>query len=145
MDQKTTAVDESIAKVIARRAGASSAEAFEILREDGTEPLRNRVGAGQIDSTVKCSEWKEPEKPKGFKPADQMNVDPVEASPDEIITIGRVTFAPSPITGWEAPLTRGWTAYDITLDGEVVKGDKALEALYLALREIQSAPKGKAK
>jgi hypothetical protein len=139
------AVDERIAASIARRAGASSSEQFPVTIEQGTEKVRNRVAPNQIESTVRCSEWKEPEKPTGYKPADIKNVDPVEPRPDEIITVGRVTFAPSPITGWEARLTRGWTAYDITLDGEVVKGDKALEALYLALREQQVAPKGKAK
>ena len=57
----------------------------------------------------------------------------------------RVTIAPSTISGWEARFTRGWTAYNVTPDGKPVKGDQALEAIYNSLREIQSAPKGKAK
>jgi hypothetical protein len=147
MDQnKTTAVDERIAAVIARKAGASSSERFEIVRQDGVEPLRNRVGAGQIDSTVVCSQFKEPEKPRTIKPADQLDANAAPLAPDAIVKIGeRVTIAPSTISGWEARFTRGWTAYDVTLDGKPVKGDQALEALYNSLREIQSAPKGKAK
>jgi hypothetical protein len=147
MDQnKTTAVDERIAAVIARKAGASSSERFEIVRQDGVEPLRNRVGAGQIDSTVVCSQFKEPEKPRTIKPADQLDANAAKLAPDAIVKVGdRVTIAPSTISGWEARLTRGWTAFDVTLDGKPVKGDQALEALYNSLREIQFAPKGKAK
>jgi len=67
-------------------------------------------------------------------------------APEAIVRLGeRVTIAPSTISGWEARFTRGWTAYNVTPDGKPVKGDQALEAIYNSLREIQSAPKGKAK
>jgi len=126
--------------------GASSTESFEITVESGTEPLRNRVGAGQVDATVKMSTVAEPERPKIILPADQLSQDAAPRAPDAIVKVGdRVTIAPSTISGWEARLTRGWTAYDVTLDGKLVKGDQALEAIYNSLREIQSAPKGKAK
>jgi hypothetical protein len=141
---KTTAVDERIARVIARRAGASSSERFEILREDGTETLRNRVGAGQIDATVACSQFKEPEKPKGFVPADIKNFDPIEPSPEECIVIGNVTIRPNPIANtWEGRLTPGGTtAHEVLLDGERVVGDRAITVVYEVLRSRQSAKKG---
>jgi hypothetical protein len=148
MDQQkpnqTSAVDERVASVLNRRAGASSTEQYPITRTEGSEPLRNRLPKHQIDASVRFSEVVEPEKPTGYKPADVLSQDAAPLAPDAVVKIGdRVTIAPSTISGWEARLTRGWTAYDITFDGEVVKGDKALEALYLALREQQAAPKGK--
>ena len=125
--------------------GASNSESFEVTVQEGSEVLRNRVGAGQIDSTVACSQFKEPEREKVIRPADQLDNNAAPLAPDAVVKIGRVTIAPSTISGWEARFTRGWTAYDVTLDGKPVKGDQALEVLYNSLREIQSAPKGKAK
>ncbi len=80
------------------------------------------------------------------RPADQLNTDAAPLAPDAVVKLGdRVTISPSTISGWEARFTRGWTAFDVTLNGKPVKGDQALEAIYDSLREIQSAPKGKAK
>jgi hypothetical protein len=142
MNQK--AVDDRIAASIARRAGASSSEQFTVTIEQGTEKVRNRVAPNQIESTVRCSEWKEPEKPKGYAPADVKNVDPVEPSPDEIITIGRVTIRPNPIANtWEGRLTpNGNALHEVLLDGVRVLGDGAITAVYEAIRSQQTTKKG---
>src|SRR2546422_8545011 len=111
MDQneKTSAVDARIAAVLNRRAGASSSERYPISIQQGSEPMKNRVGAGQIDATVACSQFKEPERETGYKPADQKNVDPVEPKPEEIISIGsNLVIRPNPIANtWEGRLTPG--------------------------------------
>jgi hypothetical protein len=127
--------------------GADGSETYEITVQDGTEVQKPRVGAGQVDASVPFSKWTEPDpQPKVINVADQLDANPKPLAADALVKIGdRVTIAPSTISGWEARLTRGWTAYDVTLDGKPVKGDQALEALYNSLREIQSAPKGKAK
>jgi hypothetical protein len=53
---------------------------------------------------------------------DQLDANAAPLAPDAIVKVGdRVTIAPSTISGWEARLTRGWTAYDVTLDGKPVK------------------------
>jgi hypothetical protein len=137
MDQN--AVNSRIAASIARRAGASSSEQFPISVEQGTEPLRNRVGAGQIDSTVRFSEWREPEKRTGYRPADEKNVDPVEPEPDTIISIGNVTIRPNPIAGtFEGKFTRnGNSPHEVLIDGQRVLGDGAISAVYNALRAQQ--------
>jgi hypothetical protein len=139
MDQN--AVNSRIAASIARRAGASSSEQFPVTIEQGSEPIRNRVGAGQIDATVKCSDWKEPERETGYKPADEMNVDPVEPDVADQIVLGNVTIQPNPIAGtWEGRFTRdGDSRYEVLVDGRRVTGDAALSAVYSALR----AKKGK--
>src|SRR5262249_32087204 len=126
-----------------RRAGASSAETFPVTIEQGTEPLRNRVAPNQIDSTVRFSEWKEPEKPKGFKAADQKNVDPVEPALEDCIVIGRVTIRPNPIAKtMEGSLTLGGrAAHEVLLDGERVLGDRAVSVVYEAIREQQQRRK----
>jgi hypothetical protein len=143
---ETNAVDSRIAAVISRRVGASSTEQFPITRTEGTEPVRNRMPKGSVDASVKFSTVVEPERAKIIRPADQLSQDAAPLAADAIVKVSdRVTIAPSTISGWEARLTRGWTAYDVTLDGKPVKGDQVLEALYNSLREIQSAPKGKAK
>jgi len=147
MDQKQSAVDSRIAANIARRAGASSSEQFPVTVEQGSEPLRNRVGANQIDSTVRFSEpqWKEPEKSKEFAAADEMNFDPVEPAPEEIITIGEhVTIRPNPIAGtFEGKFTRnGNSPHEVLIDGQRVLGDGAITAVYNALRAQQTTKKG---
>jgi hypothetical protein len=94
---------------------------------------------------VPLSKWTEADpQPKVIRPADVLDADPKPLPPDAVVKLGnRVTIAPSTISGWEARLTRGWTAYDVTLDGKPVKGDQALEAIYNSLSEIQSASKGR--
>jgi hypothetical protein len=127
--------------------GASSSETFEVTVEQGTEVQKTRVGAGQVDASVPLSKWTEADpQPKVIRPADVLDADPKPLAPDAVVKIGdRVTIAPSTVTGWEARFTRGWTAFDVTLDGKPVKGDQALETIYNSLREVQSAPKGKVK
>jgi len=136
-------INERIQRILR---GASSSETFEVTVEQGNETVKPRVGPRQIESSVPFSKWVETDpQPKTIRVADQLSQDAAPLAPDAVVKIGNVTIAPSTISGWEARLTRGWTAYDVTLDGKPVKGDQALEALYNSLREIQSAPKGKAK
>jgi hypothetical protein len=144
MNQK--AVDERIATVISRQASASSTEQYLVTIEQGTERQKPRAGAGQIESSIPFSTWKEvaPE-PKVIKPADVIDANPKPIADSDVVKLGRVTIAPSTISGWEARFTRGWTAFDVTLDGKPVKGDQALEAIYNSLREMRSTPKGKVK
>jgi hypothetical protein len=127
--------------------GADGIETYEVTVENGTEVQKPRVGAGQTDASVPMSTWKEAdEKPKVIRPADVLDANPQPLAPEAIVKLGeRVTIAPSTVTGFEAAFTRNHSAYDVTLDGKIVKGDQALEAIYNSLREIQSAPKGKAK
>jgi hypothetical protein len=69
---KKNAVDSRIAAVIARRSGASSTEQFPVTIAEGTEVQRPRAGAGQIESSVHMSTWKEVNAPaKVIKPADE--------------------------------------------------------------------------
>ena len=130
------AVDNRVAAVLARRAGASSSAQYPVTIEQGSEPLRNRVPSHQIDSTVACSQFKEPEKPKGFKAADELDANAAPLAPDTIVRIGEhVTLAPSTVNGFEARFTRNWSAYDVSYDGEILRGDAGLKVLYEALRE----------
>jgi len=137
---ETRAVDARIAKVLARRAGASSSESFEILREDGQEPVRNRVAPNQIDVTVACSQFKEPEKPTGFKPTDELNENHPEPSEAETVTIGdSVVIRPNPLyRTWEGRFTPGADGrYEVLLNGQRMVGDAALSTVYEALRAQQ--------
>jgi hypothetical protein len=138
---ETSAVDERIAAVLNRRAGASSSEQYPISIQQGSEPMKNRVGAGQIDATVACSQFKEPEKPKGFKPADEIDANHPEPSEAETIVIGDVTIRPNPLyRTWEGRFTPGADGrYEVLLNGQRMVGDAALSTVYDALRAQQGA------
>jgi len=87
----------------------------------------------------------EPEREKTIRPADVLDANAASLAPDATVRLGdRVTVAPSTVTGFEASFTRNYSAYDVSLDGKIVRGDAALKAIYEALRETQT-PKGKGK
>ena len=133
-------------KRLVRVSSANGSEAHEVTIEQGSEPQKNRVGLGQTDASVPFSKWTEvnPE-PKVIRSADIIDADPKPLAPAAIVKLGdRVTMAPSTVTGFEAAFTRNHSAYDITLDGKIVRGDAALKAIYEALRESQT-PKGTGK
>ena len=137
---ETSAVDERIAAVLNRRAGASSSETYQVKVEQGSEPMKNRVGAGQLDATVACSQFKEPEKPKGFRPADELNENHPEPSEAETIAIGdSVVIRPNPLyRTWEGRFTPGADGrYEVLLNGQRMVGDAALSTVYEALRAQQ--------
>jgi hypothetical protein len=126
--------------------GADGSETYEITVQDGTEVQKPRVGAGQVNASVPMSTWKEvDEQPKAIRPADVLDANPKPLAPDAVVKIGeRVTIAPSTVTGFEASFTRNHSAYDVSLDGKIVRGDAALKAIYEALRETQT-PNAKGK
>jgi hypothetical protein len=124
------------------RAGADATETHEITIEQGTEVVRNRVGVGQIESSIHFSKWQEADpQPKVIRPADIVDANPKPVEESAIVKIGdRVTIAPSPILGtFEATFTRNFSPYDVKVDGKIVSGDAAFRALYDALREQQAS------
>jgi hypothetical protein len=137
MDQNS--IDARAAAAIARQAGVSRTEQHEIKREDGTTPLpaHQPAGPGQVDSTIRFSEWKEPAKSKAINPATQRNIDPPADDPDDAIEIGNVTIRPNMIAGtWEGAFTRGGQAsHEVLVKGRRVLGDSGIAAVYAALRE----------
>ncbi len=126
--------------------GADGSETYEVTVEQGTEKQIHRMPKGSVESSVPFSQWKEVDpQPKTIRPADTLSTDAAPLAPDATVNLGdRVTVTPSNVTGFEASFTRNYSAYDVTLDGKIVRSDAALKAIYEALRETQT-PKGRGK
>src|SRR6266404_2127015 len=68
--------------------GADSSETYEITVTQGSEAQKTRVGLGQVDATVKCSTFVEPEREKVMRPADVLDVNAPALAADAVVKIG---------------------------------------------------------